>query len=261
MHKTLINGTEYDVNGGKALIGGTSYGISKGRTLVGGTGYDISFGTWTDRFVRLMQNATLVDSVGRSSSSESSLYMSKSVFTEPGAYYFFAFGGIGTTGIGIVKMVYDGSQFTKTDLFLGRADYGWTVTDYGGRNEFYIGYYTGTPRQERINTGFNSAGLFLFQFSGYAEANVDSILSQFAFQRGTCYDNPTADYVYIDAPSTGALLAQSNSYIGLSYPYGTVIFGNSSTNPSLLSLEYNKYYIAATQTNRQKVRGGCILEL
>lgn len=44
-HKTLINGTSYDIKGGRTLIGGTGYDIKKGRTLIGGTGYDISFGT------------------------------------------------------------------------------------------------------------------------------------------------------------------------------------------------------------------------
>ena len=42
-HKTLINGTSYEVSGGKALVDGTAYSIAGGRTLVGGTGYDISF--------------------------------------------------------------------------------------------------------------------------------------------------------------------------------------------------------------------------
>ena len=42
-HKTLVNGTSYDVKGGKCLVNGTSYDIKKGRTLIGGTGYDITF--------------------------------------------------------------------------------------------------------------------------------------------------------------------------------------------------------------------------
>ena len=42
-HKTLVNGTVYEVIGGKCLVNGTSYDIKKGRTLIGGTGYDITF--------------------------------------------------------------------------------------------------------------------------------------------------------------------------------------------------------------------------
>lgn len=43
-HKTLVNGTAYEVTGGKCLVNGTSYDIKKGRTLIGGAGYDITFG-------------------------------------------------------------------------------------------------------------------------------------------------------------------------------------------------------------------------
>ena len=42
-HKTLVNGTVYEVNGGKCLVNGTSYDIKNGRTLINGTGYDITF--------------------------------------------------------------------------------------------------------------------------------------------------------------------------------------------------------------------------
>lgn len=43
-HKTFVNGTIYDVKGGKCRVNGTSYEIKKGRTLINGTGYDITFG-------------------------------------------------------------------------------------------------------------------------------------------------------------------------------------------------------------------------
>ena len=42
-HKTLVNGTAYEVKGGKCLVNGVAYSIKKGRTLIGGTGYDITF--------------------------------------------------------------------------------------------------------------------------------------------------------------------------------------------------------------------------
>ena len=48
-HKTRVNGTAYEVTGGKCLVNGTAYSIKKGRTLIGGTGYDITFSdglTW-----------------------------------------------------------------------------------------------------------------------------------------------------------------------------------------------------------------------
>lgn len=42
-HKTLVNGTAYEVKGGKCLVNGTVYDIKKGRTLINGTGEDIVF--------------------------------------------------------------------------------------------------------------------------------------------------------------------------------------------------------------------------
>ena len=43
-HKTMIDGTGYEIKSGRVLIAGTGYGVKKGRTLIGGTGYDIKFG-------------------------------------------------------------------------------------------------------------------------------------------------------------------------------------------------------------------------
>lgn len=42
-HKTLIGGTAYEIDGGKALVDATAYEIDKGKTLVGGTTYEVGF--------------------------------------------------------------------------------------------------------------------------------------------------------------------------------------------------------------------------
>lgn len=42
-HKILVDGTVYELTGGRGLVDGTGYNIKKGRTLIDGTGYDISF--------------------------------------------------------------------------------------------------------------------------------------------------------------------------------------------------------------------------
>ena len=41
MANALVNGTNYQVGGGKALIGGTVYSIEQGKTLIDGTAVDI----------------------------------------------------------------------------------------------------------------------------------------------------------------------------------------------------------------------------
>lgn len=43
-HKTLIDGSGYEIKSGRVLIAGTGYDVKKGRTLIGGTGYDIKLG-------------------------------------------------------------------------------------------------------------------------------------------------------------------------------------------------------------------------
>ena len=42
-HKTLIDGTAYEISGGKTLVNGTVYSIKNGKTLVDGTAYDVIF--------------------------------------------------------------------------------------------------------------------------------------------------------------------------------------------------------------------------
>lgn len=69
-HKTLINGTAYEVKGGKCMVNGTVYNILKGRTLIDGTGYDITFEeaigkTW-------VLNGVLSGSVDKSANFQSS---------------------------------------------------------------------------------------------------------------------------------------------------------------------------------------------
>ena len=42
-HKTLINGTAYNINGGLSMVEGTSYSVKNGKVLIDGTEYDINF--------------------------------------------------------------------------------------------------------------------------------------------------------------------------------------------------------------------------
>lgn len=259
MHKTLINGTEYDVTGGKALIGGTSYTISKGRTLVGGTGYDISFGTWTDRFVRLMQNATLVTSAGRNTSSGSNtLWVSFSSIAS-GTYYVFS---IYNGNIGITRIVWDGSSFTDTTLLYASYDgerYTRSIVEAASPT-LYLAYYDKTLQRYTRDTPYG-AGLFVFSVTGYLETNIDNILSQFLIQNVAYRDAASTAVVRVADTTTNALLVQYNNYIGLSYPYGTVILGNNTANPSLLRQNGGYYNVSSNGTSNTSVYGANIIEL
>ena len=42
-HKTMVDGTAYDIKGGRTLVNGTAYDVKRGKTLVDGTTYEIGF--------------------------------------------------------------------------------------------------------------------------------------------------------------------------------------------------------------------------
>ena len=42
-HKVCIDGTAYEIDGGKAMVNGTVYEIDHGTTLVDGTAYEVGF--------------------------------------------------------------------------------------------------------------------------------------------------------------------------------------------------------------------------
>ena len=44
-HKTLINGTAYEIIKGKSMISGTTYEITKGKSMISGTTYEINLDT------------------------------------------------------------------------------------------------------------------------------------------------------------------------------------------------------------------------
>jgi hypothetical protein len=62
--KTLVNGTAYDVKGGKCLVNGTVYNILKGRTLIGGTGYDIALSSAGTKIETLNVGQSVYANVG-----------------------------------------------------------------------------------------------------------------------------------------------------------------------------------------------------
>ena len=47
-HKVCIDGTAYEIDGGKAMVDGAVYEIDHGTTLVDGTAYEVGFGSWPD---------------------------------------------------------------------------------------------------------------------------------------------------------------------------------------------------------------------
>ena len=84
-HKTLINGTDYIVEGGKCMVNGTVYNILKGRTLIGGTGYDIKFSeqqTWVINELSAARDGETYEIKFSSNGKQ----FSRIVFEEPGRF-------------------------------------------------------------------------------------------------------------------------------------------------------------------------------
>lgn len=93
-HKTLVNGTAYEVKGGKCMVGGTVYSIKKGRTLIGGTGYDIKFGdglTWVLNNSYIAPSSTLKEFDTPAFTSNGNKYSVFKIYgwewIRPGIYY------------------------------------------------------------------------------------------------------------------------------------------------------------------------------
>lgn len=82
-HFVNVNGTKYNVVGGRSLVSGTGYNISKGRTLVNGTGYDISFGSDADApYAMLYTDGSMVFQLGKEQDSGKTLSNSYTEFID-----------------------------------------------------------------------------------------------------------------------------------------------------------------------------------
>ena len=68
-HKTLIDGTAYNIKGGRDLIGGTGYAKKSGKVLIDGTVYAIEF-------VKKLK-LTIVNAIDSSNMSGSVIYNGK----------------------------------------------------------------------------------------------------------------------------------------------------------------------------------------
>lgn len=149
-HKTLIDGTAYEVKGGRCLVDGTGYGVQKGRTLVDGTGYDVLFAT----------SAVTVNVTGSGDSRICSVTVGGVTFNYPntgivevnvGDSIDFKIGSDDSDGQGEVYI--DGSKkFGKKN---GSAVYTWTIPD-GCR---YVHVHMSVEEYENENAEYCDRGV------------------------------------------------------------------------------------------------------
>ena len=239
-HKTLIGGTAYDITGGRTLIGGTGYDITKGRTLIGGTGYNINFATNPlQDFVALMADATLQTQAGRNSSSTGEVSLTSAQASDR---YIFAFCD------GAWSVSRDGTNIYHSD-----AQKAWSY------------YLNGRPFLSN-NGGTGSASvyggsLFSFTFPNYTTAQADAIIANLTTLDSAGRNSSTTGSISLSVAQTATVIAVNNTYMGLSSPIGTVIFGNYSTNPSLIYYSGGTASISTNGTSALSVRGGSVISL
>ena len=262
-HKALVGGAGYDVIGGKPLVGGAGYAIAKGRTLVSGAGYDVLFQRdWRTEFVGLMRRATLKRSDGTDNStgeyalrtygSDSSLAL------QAGTYYVIA---IYEGKVGIAKVYWSGAAFTSIEtLFTNEDSSGIEPVFQASGNVLYAKYYQ-KSNQSYYNVEVSGGCMFVFTFPGVSQTAADNILSGFTAQSEAHREAYSKDYVYVADTTQNALLVQYYNYVGLSFPYGTVIFGNHYNNQSLLRHDRSRYYLSVNGTSNKDVYGATIIEL
>lgn len=262
-HKTTIDGAGYSLQGGRVLVGGAGYDIIKGRTLIGGAGYDVLFQRdWRTEFVGLMRRATLERSDGTDNRTGEYALMTYgsdySLTLQAGTYYVIA---IYAGKVGIAKVYWSGAAFTSIEtLFTNEYSSRIEPVFQASSNVLYAKYYQ-KSNQNYYNVEVSGGGVFVFTFPGVSQTAADNILSGFTAQSETHREAYTKSYVYVADTTQNALLVQYSEYVGLSFPYGTVIFGNHYNNPSLLRHNNSRYYLSENGTSNKDVYGATIIEL
>ena len=249
--KVLIDGTAYDIKGGKTLIGGTAYDIKAGKTLIGGTGYDISFGL-EQSFPALMAHAVQKYRAGRSSSSSASVSFT---LTESGTYYIFS---CMAGNIGIYKWVYDHEANTRTVTKLIRTSTSSSGLSYAlSSGDMKIYYNSSGSGGSGSGSSVRGCAMTALQFTGYAETEIDSIISAATFTslKGSNGSSSSSTPIYIDSIFNGYILVADN-YIALSQVQTTgtrsmtTIWTNRSSTPTNMLMWYqpsgSDYYVALT---------------
>lgn len=239
-HKALIGGTAYDITGGRTLISGTGYDITKGRTLIGGTGYNINFATTPlQDFVALMADATLQTQAGRNSSSTGTVTLSG---IQASDRYIFAFCD------GAWSVYRDGTALYHSDAqkawlyFLGGITY---LSNNGGASSSNV--YGGS--------------IFSFTFPNYTTAQADAIIANITTLDSAGRNASTTATVGLSVAQTATVIAAYNTYMGLSSPIGTVIFGNYSNNPSLIWYSSGTANFSTNGTSAGGTRGCSVISL
>lgn len=249
----LIDNTGYTIIGGTTRIEGTGYLITSGTTRINGTAYDISFNTKKYTLEDLLKRINIIDIVGRNASSAGRVQIT---IPSTGTYYLFAFY---SGRISIYKLNANGASSTVTALKRVSSTYASILVD----NPNLILQPTSS------STTCMGGTIAIIRFNDYTEAEADTILSGCSVTVGAGRNNKgTGSLGVTDLTKLNDKIAAvaCNTYIGFSFiPDGEydslrVIFGNNTTNPSLLYY-YNPLgmYYSSTGTESTSIYGASIV--
>lgn len=243
-HQITVGGVGYNIIKGRILVGGVGYDIVKGRDKTGGSGYDIKFDNWLADFVELMGHATLGQSLGRNNSSTGSV----GSWSTPGSNtYWFAF----CDGEFSVSKYADGSL---TNLYHSDSNKAWTRLNNG----VFLSNDGGASGASVYGGTINS-----FTFTGYTEAEIDTILSSLDKVASAGRNASSQDYVQLAVDAGETILAACGNYMALHSPVGTLIYAPTVYGTDLSLIEYadGVAKLSSNGSTANKVYGGSIIRL
>lgn len=142
-HKPLIDGTAYEISGGKTLVDGTAYSIKNGKTLVGGTAYEVDF----QSFVPVINFGTLTFTY-----SSFLKYYSATVNTDLQE----------TEIVNINAVMIDGAVISFSNIKNPTSGY-WIWSNYDGNG------YPSSEGQYQVNYRIYSDGSIVFQIYSFTD--------------------------------------------------------------------------------------------
>lgn len=183
-HKTLINGTAYEVNGGRTLINGTGYNIVSGKTLIGGTAYEIGIKSrqWQRYELEIVPGAYTITGVNSGTDNYTSL---------------------------VSKKVYASYSFSADAGFYGT---GTSATATSSNYSSYVGYYAINDNESEIDYINKTKRISVSKLTGKATfgirfEGVDGATAPISFKKGKYIE--TLSTPEQELPSAGTLLEGS----------------------------------------------------
>lgn len=161
--------------------------------------------------------------------------------------------------MGVYKGTRDSSTVSKTTLFQSGTNYGNVYIYDHGHEEYSLRYsHTGSSA-----TSVNGATLAMVQFPNHTEEEIDAVFSKLTAGTAAGRSRSGTGTVSLALPSSETYMFTAyNTYMAVNKSTGTDItnlYGNHTTNPSLLYVNSGTAYISTSGTASTSVAGASIV--